>query len=930
MTKKVINTGAAVNDHTGDSLRAAAVKINDNFAEIYQAIGDGTTPTLATIAKTGSWAQLQDKPQVNQLAGYQAQVVDLIPTDVNQLTDVDNLINAPTFAWNDITGKPSFFSGSYNDLTNKPTIPSVTGLASETYVNTHINSAITTATENLQSNINTTLASYALAASVPTDISNLTDSNNLLNAPISTLHNGVHSVSLESNGVLKVETAGVKFGDNTTQTTAYPGSSILNGYATQTYVSSTVSTAINNLIADAPATYDTLKEIADQLSTDGSAINSIITSLGTKANASSLATVATTGSYNDLTNKPTLFSGSYNDLTNKPVIDYTTTNQFFVDPARTDSYTPTGSVIKPFKSIAAAQTAIESLITAGTISPAESNPIFIVLCGSTTENVTLTRGHVFLVGFNGSIHAPIYLNGTVTVNGSNTSTNALDVNHFSLQGITIVGPVQKACIHFTGSNAQRLQLKDIWMTANGSRTGSTPFTNAGGYGIYADNTGVRSSDGKKSAIHGSDIKVSHTGSGDVYCFRVNAGTADFSGVETSGATQVASVATGASLTFTNSSLDANGDLVAEVYGTGVLTITQSSITNAQANSNGIQINQIGGTAVIGNCYFAIPSGTGKAISGIAGTTLLHSGNVFAYNTNTSVSSEITQIPLSTLSPLQPVNPSFTGSIYLDGSNIVFEGAAPDNFETTLSVSNPTADRTITVPDANGTVMLDTSIYDDIQFSNGASLTLSGSDLEITSEHSLVLRPQNNGSVLIQSDDGLSQWQFTNNVLTLPANADILNSNGVSVLGQGGNANTGNVTFDGVSIFGNSNSLILKSDTTPDYGVEIFNSIDNDTHLRPLNRDKGIALGFAYGMGSHVRVEGYNGQGGVPGTGDRVGIFAMNNDTGASAEWLFGNDGNITFPDASVQTGASISISELKTLVASSVDFADFQSKIAAL
>jgi hypothetical protein len=36
-----------------------------------------------------------------------------------------------------------------------------------------------------------------------------------------------------------------------------------------------------------------------------------------------LAKVATSGSYNDLTDKPTLFSGSYNDLTDKPTIDAT-------------------------------------------------------------------------------------------------------------------------------------------------------------------------------------------------------------------------------------------------------------------------------------------------------------------------------------------------------------------------------------------------------------------------------------------------------------------------------------------------------------------------------------------------------------------------------------------------------------------------------
>ncbi len=45
-----------------------------------------------------------------------------------------------------------------------------------------------------------------------------------------------------------------------------------------------------------------------------------------------------------------------------------------------------------------------------------------------------------------------------------------------------------------------------------------------------------------------------------------------------------------------------------------------------------------------------------------------------------------------------VNPAF-------GSSIVFEGATANNFETTLAVTDPTADRTITFPDATGTVVL---------------------------------------------------------------------------------------------------------------------------------------------------------------------------------------------------------------------------------
>jgi hypothetical protein len=51
------------------------------------------------------------------------------------------------------------------------------------------------------------------------------------------------------------------------------------------------------------------------------------------------------------------------------------------------------------------------------------------------------------------------------------------------------------------------------------------------------------------------------------------------------------------------------------------------------------------------------------------------------------------------------NPTITNNLYLfDGNSIVFEGATPDAFETTLSVVDPTADRTITFPNVTGTVV----------------------------------------------------------------------------------------------------------------------------------------------------------------------------------------------------------------------------------
>ena len=47
----------------------------------------------------------------------------------------------------------------------------------------------------------------------------------------------------------------------------------------------------------------------------------------------------------------------------------------------------------------------------------------------------------------------------------------------------------------------------------------------------------------------------------------------------------------------------------------------------------------------------------------------------------------------------------TDNHVFSGGSIIFEGATDDSFETTLAVTDPTADRTITLPNASGTVSL---------------------------------------------------------------------------------------------------------------------------------------------------------------------------------------------------------------------------------
>ena len=62
-----------------------------------------------------------------------------------------------------------------------------------------------------------------------------------------------------------------------------------------------------------------------------------------------------------------------------------------------------------------------------------------------------------------------------------------------------------------------------------------------------------------------------------------------------------------------------------------------------------------------------------------------------------------------------VNPAF-------GTSIVFEGATADSYETTLQVTDPTADRTITFPDATGTVALTSDIAELSQDAIDSALT----------------------------------------------------------------------------------------------------------------------------------------------------------------------------------------------------------------
>ena len=83
----------------------------------------------------------------------------------------------------------------------------------------------------------------------------------------------------------------------------------------------------------------------------------------------------------------------------------------------------------------------------------------------------------------------------------------------------------------------------------------------------------------------------------------------------------------------------------------------------------------------------------------------------------------------------------TDNHIFSGGSIIFEGATDDSFETTLAVTDPTADRTITLPNATGTVSLITGTE-----------TLTNKTLTTPTLTSPVFNTAVSGSAVLDEDD----------------------------------------------------------------------------------------------------------------------------------------------------------------------------------
>ena len=187
----------------------------------------------------------------------------------------------------------------------------------------------------------------------------------------------------------------------------------------------------------------------------------------------------------------------------------------------------------------------------------------------------------------------------------------------------------------------------------------------------------------------------------------------------------------------------------------------------------------------------------------------------------------------------------TDNHIFSGGSIIFEGATDDGFETTLAVTDPTADRTITLPNATGTV----SLID-------ATETLTNKTLTSPTVTSGVFNTAVSGSAVLDEDDMSSNSAtavatqqsikaFVENTVTaqdldiapdsgtgqsIDLNSETLTISGGSGIASSATSNTVTLAIDSVVTLTGSETLTNKTFTSPTINALTFASGQSTSSL----------------------------------------------------------------------------------------------------
>ena len=347
------NTSQLENDSSFATTTQLTTKAEKSHVHNYSEIED--TPNLFS----GAYADLTGKPTIPKVISQLEN--DLNFVNITQLNTKADKVH--THSYNNLEDLPTLFSGNYNDLLNKPTVPSKTSELTNDSSFTTSTQLATKADKIHTHNYNDledkpTLFSGAYKdltekPTIPTKISELINDSNFVDSTVlSTKANAVHTHNYDDLTNKPVLFSGT-YADLTGKPTIPTKTSELtndSNFATVTLLDSKADKVHNHSyteLDDLPTLFSgdykdligtpVIPSKTSELTNDSNFATTDL--VNTKANKTH------SHSYLDLEDLPNLFSGNYNDLLNKPKIptliselenDNNYVNQAYVEQRITD------------------------------------------------------------------------------------------------------------------------------------------------------------------------------------------------------------------------------------------------------------------------------------------------------------------------------------------------------------------------------------------------------------------------------------------------------------------------------------------------------------------------------------------------------------------------------------------------------------------
>jgi hypothetical protein len=309
-------------------------------------------------------------------------------------------------------------------------------------------------------------------------------------------------------------------------------------------------------------------------------------------------------------------------------------------------------------------------------------------------------------------------------------------------------------------------------------------------------------------------------------------------------------------------------------GSNTVTSTLAQLNTAISDAD---VATLAGTETLTNKTLTNPTLTTPNIGVASGTSLTLTGDLTVQGTTTTIDSTTIAVK----------------------NAFVFEGATNDSYETTLTVTDPTADRTLTLPDATGTLALtsDVTTHGNLTEAHGATGAVVGTtNTQTLTNKSISLGSNTVTSTLAQLNTAVSDADVASlaGTETLTNKTVALGSNTVS--GTIAQFNTAVTDADFATLAGTetltNKTLTSPTMTTPALGTPASGVLTNATGLPISTGVSGLGTGVATFLAT-------------PSSANLA--SAVTDETGTGA-LVFANTPTLVTPNIGAATGTSLTLS----------------------